>query len=519
MKALKSTNINWLFVAVILWLQAPALASQNTSPNFILVLTDDQGWSSMSSPMDKDAEESQSDFHYTPSLDLISASGVRFSNAYAAAPVCSPTRYSIQFGKSPARLRHTRVRGPNWVNHDQLAIPQLLKLANPNYRSAHFGKWHIDAEPAQLGYDVSDGKTGNKEGGYVEDQKEQWRGYEKDDPKRIEAITERAVDFIKDSLRREQPFFVQVSHYALHSNLEYSGRSFRYFEEKKPGDLHSNIAYASMLLDMDTAIGTLFETYRELGLENNTYFLVTSDNGGMPVLPQKLNQGRPYEKGMNYPLLRGKWDLMEGGIRVPFMVVGPSISANSQSSEPVISYDLLPTFADLTGATEHLSHDTDGVSLRPLLTTPNDQLERPQHGLVFHFPHYNAVGLNEPHSAIRVNSLKLVRFHTSARSLLFDLATDPYERIDIAGNNPECSQALERLLNDYLQKVNAETPEESVSWEKPGKNGAVHTKFLSRYPENNGVTKILKCEHFASRKTVGTPWSHEAQSPTPGVTL
>ena len=118
---------------------------------------------------------------------------------------------------------------------------------------------------------------------------------------------------------------------------------------------------------------------------------------------------------MNFPLLRRKWDLMEGGIRVPFMVVGPSISANSQSSEPVISYDLLPTFADLTGATEHLSHDTDGVSLRPLLTTPNDQLERPQHGLVFHFPHYNAVGLNEPHSAIRVNSLKLVRFHTSAR--------------------------------------------------------------------------------------------------------
>ena len=279
MKALKSTNIDWLFVAVILWLQAPALASQDTSPNFILVLTDDQGWSSMSSPMDKDAKESQSDFHYTPSLDLISASGVRFSNAYAAAPVCSPTRYSIQFGKSPARLRHTRVRGPNRVDHDQLAIPQLLKLANPNYRSAHFGKWHIDAEPAQLGYDVSDGKTGNKEGGYVEDQKEQWRGYEKDDPKRIEAITERAIDFIKDSLRKEQPFFVQVSHYALHSNLEYSGRSFRYFEEKEPGDLHSNIAYASMLLDMDTAIGALFETYRELGLENNTYFIVTSDNG------------------------------------------------------------------------------------------------------------------------------------------------------------------------------------------------------------------------------------------------
>ena len=469
--------------------------------------------------MDKDAEESQSDFHYTPSLDLISASGLRFSNAYAAAPVCSPTRYSIQFGKSPARLRHTRVRGTNRVDHDQLAIPQLLKLANPNYRSAHFGKWHIDAEPAQLGYDVSDGKTGNKEGGYVEDQKEQWRGYEKDDPKHVGAITERAVDFIKDSLRKKQPFFVQVSHYALHSNLEYSGRSFRYFEEKEPGDLHSNVAYASMLLDMDTAIGTLFETYIELGLNNNTYFIVTSDNGGMPVLPQKLNQGRPYEKGLNYPLLRGKWDLMEGGVRVPFMIVGPSISANSQSSEPVISYDLLPTFADLTGATEHLSHDTDGLSLRSLLTTPNDQLDRPPHGIVFHFPHYNAVGLNEPHSAIRVDSLKLVRFHTSARSLLFDLATDPYERVDLAGNNPECAQGLELLLLDYLQKVNAETPKESSSWVQPGKNGTVRTKFLSRYPASDGVTKILKCERFTLQKTVGAPLSDKVHSPTLGATL
>ena len=506
MKVLKSIRVDWLLITVILSLQVPALASQNTSPNFILVLTDDQGWTSMSSPMDKDDRESQSDFHYTPSLDLISASGLRFSNAYAAAPVCSPTRYSIQFGKSPARLRHTRVRGVNRVDHDQLAIPQLLKLSNPNYRAAHFGKWHIDTEPARLGYDVSDGKTGNREGGYVEDQKEQWRGYEKDDPKQIEAITQRAVDFIKESNRREQPFFLQVSHYALHSNLEYSGQSFKYFEGREPGDIHRNVAYASMLLDMDKAIGTLFETFRELGLEKSTYFIVTSDNGGMPVLPQQLNQGRPYERGMNYPLLRGKWDLMEGGIRVPFIIVGPSISANSQSSEPIISYDLLPTLADLTGATEHLSHDTDGVSLRPLLTAPSDQLDRPQHGLVFHFPHYNAVGLNEPHSAIRIDSLKLVRFHTSARSLLFDLATDPYERNDIAGNNPECTQAIERLLDDYLQKVNAETPEESSSWKKPGQNGAVSTKFLSFYPENSGIMTTPKCEHMALGKTVDTSW-------------
>ena len=137
------------------------------APNFILVLTDDQGWTSLSAAMDLRRPSSRSDYHKTPNMDALLERGMRFSNGYAAAPVCSPTRYSIQFGKSPARLNFTRVLGRNGADHNQIGIPQVLKAANPEYFCAHLGKWHISADPKRYGYDVHDGKTTNREGGFT----------------------------------------------------------------------------------------------------------------------------------------------------------------------------------------------------------------------------------------------------------------------------------------------------------------------------------------------------------------
>tara|TARA_X000000950_G_scaffold44034_2_gene49688 strand:+ start:2555 stop:4006 length:1452 start_codon:yes stop_codon:yes gene_type:complete len=461
-------------------------------PSFILVLTDDQGWSSMSSSMDKRVPDAKSDFHVTPSLDQIVASGIRFSNAYAASPVCAPSRYSIQFGKSPARLLHTRVLGDNNVNHDQAAIPQVLKAVDPRYRAAHLGKWHIKADPARYGYDVHDGQTGNKEGGFVND-KSQWYGDSGDDPKKMFSLTDRAIEFMTESVKRDTPFFLQVSHYALHSNLAYRQTTFDQVSRQTPGSLHENVAYASMMTDLDESIGRLFDAYKRLGLNENTYFIVTSDNGGMPVLPQQVNRGRPYKNGLNAPLLRGKWDLMEGGIRVPFLAVGPDIKPNSQSNEPIIGYDLMATFAELAGSSQHVPEDSDGVSIVPLLGSPDAHLKRPPHGLVFHFPHYNQVGLNEPHSAIRVGNFKLVRFDQSMRSLLFNVATDLGEAHDLAESNAACVDKLEALLDTYLTAVGAEQPKDSSSWVKPGKKGKTKTRFLERYPVNVSTSYEGEC--------------------------
>ena len=451
--------------------------------NFILVLTDDQGWTSMSAPMDLRRPNSKSDYHKTPNMDALLERGMRFSNGYAAAPVCSPTRYSIQFGKSPARLNFTRVLGRNGADHNQIGIPQALKAADPEYFCAHLGKWHISADPKRYGYDVHDGKTTNREGGFtMKNHNREWGGYAEDDPKRVFSLTDRAIDFMQKSINEERPFFIQISHYAVHSDLVYNEDAFEEVGNWPAGEVHQNRAYAAMVHNLDESIGLLLEAYDAMGLAESTYLIFTSDNGGMPTLPIQVNKGEPYPAGLNSPLLRGKWDLTEGGIRVPFAVMGPGVKAGSQSNEPVISYDLLPTFADIAGATDVLPNNLDGRSIRPVLKNPDSKIQRPPEGLVFHFPHYNVVGLNEPHSAIRIGDYKLLKFTSSSRELLFNVADDPSESVDLYEANIALADKLNIELETYLDAVGAERPEDSNSWAN-GRSGATKTLFLSRYPK------------------------------------
>ena len=452
------------------------------APNFILVLTDDHGWSSFSAPMDKTRPEAKSDYYQTPNMDALLGMGMRFTNGYAAAPVCSPTRYSIQFGKTPARLHRTRVQGKNRADHNQIAIPQVLKAIDPSYRAAHIGKWHIDADPDRYGYDRHDGVTKNKEGAFDNnDRLRQWGGYAEDDPKRVHSITSRAIEFMRESVDKDQPFFLQLSHYAVHSNIVYSESSYANVGKREKGKLHRNQAYAAMIEDLDLSIGTLLAAYESLGLAENTYLIFTADNGGMPVLPMQLNLGRPYHAGLNSPLLRGKWDLTEGGIRVPFAMMGPGITPNSQTDTPVVSYDLLPTVADLAGSRKNLPKSLDGGSFRVLFNDPDAVVERPFEGLVFHFPHYNRVGMNEPQSAIRLGDYKLIDFPASKRRLLFNLKNDIGESTDLSQIKPDVADKLSQQLNQYLISVNAEKPQDSGSWRRAGKSGEARSKFFKRY--------------------------------------
>ena len=457
---------------------------QAASPNFIIVLADDYGWTSLSSSMDKNKPTAKSDYYKTPHLDKLVNSGMRFSSGYAAAPVCAPTRYSIQFGKTPARLLRTRVSGKNLADHNQTAIPQVLKAINPAYRAAHIGKWHISADPSRYGYDVHDGQTANKEGGFVNKHKPQWNGYSEKDPKRVDSLTERAITFMRDSVAKDQPFFLQLSHYAVHSNIVYSESSYAALNGQPKGKFHQDQGYAAMVQDMDLSIGDLLAAYESLGLADNTYLIFTSDNGGMPVLPMQVNLGTPYKAGLNSPLLRGKWDLMEGGIRVPFAIMGPGILPNSQSDTPIVTYDLLPTVADLAGSTKGLPDDLDGGSFKPLLSNHEAQVKRSFDALVFHFPHYNRVGMNEPHSALRDGDYKYIHFPASKRNLLFNIKNDISESDDLSLVQPLLAARLEQKLMTYLNSVNAEQASDSGSWQRIGENGSVKTRFFKRYTEN-----------------------------------
>ena len=452
------------------------------SPNFILILLDDFGWSSMSQSMDKNRPEAKSDYYRTPNIDNLVNRGIRFSNGYASSPVCSPTRYSIQFGKSPASLRRTRGLGKNEVDHNQTAIPQVLKAIDPKYRTAHIGKWHIEADPSRYKYDIHDGETGNKTAGFDNnDRSRQWSGYAEDDPKRVNTITAKAIKFIRDSVEREQPFFLQLSHYAVHSNIVYSESSYNEVGSWTKGQLHSNQAYAAMVRDMDLSIGNLLDVYDDLDLRSNTYVILVSDNGGMPVLPQQVNRGIPYKPGLNSPLLRGKWDLMEGGIRIPFAVYGPNIPPSSQSDEPVVTHDILPTLADLAGSIEQIGQDIEGVSLVPLLRQTDSKVDRAFDSLVFHYPHYNLVGMSEPHSAIRFGDYKLVNFPVSDRQLLFNISKDIGESEDLSSEKADLVSLMKNKMETYLSEVGAERPEEAYNWETTGKSGDVRTKFFRRY--------------------------------------
>jgi arylsulfatase A len=453
------------------------------------VLTDDHGWTSLSDPIDPNYPSASSDFYKTTNINKLMRMGMRFTEGYAASPVCSPSRYSIQFGKSAARIRRTLARGDNYADHNQVGIPQLLKSIDSKYRCAHFGKWHIDENPSRYGYDVHDGLTKNEPGGFhYDDHTLQWKGYRSEDPKKIYSLTDKTIDFIKDCLSRDQPFFVQLSHYAVHSDLVYTEESYREMLFQKPGERHRNLSFGAMLLDLDKSIGTLLEAYKHFDLGKNTYIIFTSDNGGMPVLPIQVNRGRPYKNGLNEPLVRGKWDLMEGGVRVPFSISGPSIKKDTISRIPVVGYDLLPTIVDLANKKNQsidLPKGTDGVSIKEILfqTNKTERLKRPFDGIVFHYPHYNICGLFEPHSAIRRGDYKLVRFHVSERSLLFDLSADISENNDLSSSFASIAQNLEQSLSQYLELVDAERMEESFTWKRSGNHGEEKTLFFTRYDD------------------------------------
>ena len=439
--------------------------SNKTSPNFIIILADDQGWNGTSVQMMDDEIQSKSDYHQTPNIEALANRGMRFSSAYASAPVCSPSRYSIQFGQTPARLKMIRV-GMNTKHIDHqtaLTIPKLLKSIDPNYTAAHFGKWGIDVEPSVLGYDYSDGITGNKDGGfnYKSSRKIQWGNTITEDPKKIFSTTQSAIDFIESQAKSETPFFLQVSHYAVHSDIMMREETLEKYKDIDKGRYQKHPGFAAMTEDLDSGVGLLLDRVKELGLESNTYIIYTSDNGAVPVMPPK----RFYKQGSNFPLSRGKWDAMEGGIRVPFIVAGPEIMAGAESTAPITFSDLLPTMVDLAGNKKLNQTNLDGGSFKLLLANDGKGLvKRFSEGLIFHVPYENGIAIKRAHSAIIIDTYKLIKFHDTNELLLFNIAQDLEENNNLAAMFPEKLKELEVALDTYLHKVKAPKWQPGINW-------------------------------------------------------
>ena len=438
------------------------LSSTNNSPNFIFILVDDQGWNGTSVQMMNSEPLSKSDYHFTPNLEKLAQRGIRFSNAYASAPVCAPSRYSIQFGKTPARLSLIRVgMNSSHINHEELmSIPKALKKINNNYVAAHFGKWGIGSIPEKLGYDNSDGPTKNKDGGFVNNGT-QWNHVSVKDPKNIFSLTQKSVDFMEKNTNENKPFYLQISHYAVHASIQSKEETYIKQEQKQLGDQHINPGFAAMTEDLDESLGLILDKIKQLGIQDNTYIIYMSDNGSVPNIPG----ARKYTKSYNYPLRRGKWDALEGGLRVPLIIAGPGIENGNESQVPVSGSDILPTIKDLAGKSNYKLNEIDGGSFKSILFDPSKvEVNREVDGLFFHVPYKNGIALKRPHSAVRKGDFKLVKFQDNGELFLYNIKIDKKESINLISENPKKTKELEKLLMNYLKQVHAPKWQEGISW-------------------------------------------------------
>ena len=442
-----------LILAPLTALQAAA-GAKPSKPNFIVILSDDQSWVGTSQRMIPGNPETASDYFRTPNIERLAAQGMIFSSGYAPAPFCCPTRRSLQVSQTPARHEYQADR-EGWpaVYRQQLNIPRMLKTADPRYRTAHFGKWdhrYDNVSPADQGYDVSDGLTGNGTGSGRDAGDDVLHA----DPKRVVSVTDRACTFMEEQVREARPFYLQVSHYAVHLAIQHSAAAMERTKSLPPGKKHHLATFAAMTDDLDTGIGRLMEKIRTLGLLENTYIFFLSDNGGRTSLPGSKDLGF----GLNHPLRGGKASMYEGGIRVPFIVLGPGVKAGSVSTVPVTGLDFLPTMAELAGYQPTLPATIDGGSMTSVLRNAGvGEVKRQRPYLIFH----QAYDRNAQ-SALRWGDLKLVKTWKSGKLELFDLSKDLSEANDLSAKMPEKTKELDQVLTAFLTEVKATTVQTKI---------------------------------------------------------
>ncbi len=443
-----------VLMVALFWAVSAAPAAEPAKKNVILLLADDLGGADLGCY--------GSTFHETPNLDRLAADGMRFTAAYAACTVCSPTRAALMTGKYPARLHvtdwisgHTRPKAalkiPDWTKRLDPAEPTLAKAFKAaGYATAVIGKWHLgggDSMPQHVGFDFAMANERGQPGSYfapygVPAFAEAPKG---------EFLTDREAEEACRWLRgqKERPFFLYLPFHAVHTPLAGKPEVVARFKAKSdPAAAQRNAVYAALLASLDEAVGRIRRTVEEMGVADRTVILFTSDNGG-------LLGGAKNPITSNPPFRAGKGSAWEGGVRVPLMVVAPGVTQpRTECAEPVMTIDLAPTLAALAGVPLLPGHQADGVSLQPLLAR-SGPLGRD--ALFWHYPHYHPGGAT-PYSAVRRGALRLVEFFETGQVELHDLAADPGEKTDLAAAKPAETADLRKLLADWRTSVGAQLP-------------------------------------------------------------
>ena len=461
-------------------------------PNIIFVLIDDMGW--------MDLGFQGSSFYETPNLDRLARRGMRFTDAYASCPVCSPTRASCLTGRYPARVQvtnfiygqeHGQLLSTPYFDHlptEETTVATVLREAG--YATWHVGKWHLGGEPylpTSHGFDVNIGgcHRGHPHNGYFAPYHEA-PGFEDAEPGEYlpDFLTRKTIDLIRGR-DESKPFFLNLWYYLVHTPIQAKPELKAKYERKArvlgldrleavvegehfPCDhkkekriqrrvIQSDPGYAAMVQSLDDNLGRIFETLDELGIADETIILFTSDNGGLATA-----EGSPT---CNAPLAEGKGWMYEGGTREPMVVHWPGVTKpDSLCGVPVTSTDFFPTMLTMAGLPQRPEAHCDGVDLSPILRGQAESLDR--EAIFWHYPHYGNQG-GTPGCSVRSGEWKLIRFYEDDHVELYNLVEDIGEELDLSQRRPDVVSRLKALLDAWLADVGAKFPQRNPDWTPP----------------------------------------------------
>ena len=450
------------------------LCAAERRPNIVFILADDLGYTDLGC--------TGSGYYETPNIDRLAADGVLFKQGYTCGPNCQPTRAALlsgQYGPRTGVYTVGSIDRFDWQSRplkpvdnvtslplDKVTLADALRAAG--YATGMFGKWHLvndpEHHPSKRGFDepissagrhfnfATDPDTAHDKDAYLAD-----------------FLTDRAVDFI--ARHKDRPFFLYLPHFAVHTPLEAKEDLIAHFRDKPASGGHNNPVYAAMTASLDQSVGRVLKSLDEHGLAENTLVIFSSDNGGVGGYQREGIQAN--ENTDNAPLRGGKGMLYEGGVHVPYIFRWKGkIPAGATCRVPINSVDLYPTLLEVTGAEKPAGHTLDGHSYAAYLTA-SDAAAADREPIYWHFPGYLGAGNNTwrttPAGAVRSGDWKLIEFFEDGRVELFNMADDPGERHDRAGDMPDRARQLRDQLALWRKSVKAPMPKQNDDRLAPAK--------------------------------------------------
>jgi arylsulfatase A-like enzyme len=497
-----SWHLSLLVLVVAAW-SGDVTAAASPRTNVVVILADDLGGSDLGCY--------GSTYYRTPHLDRLAAAGMRFTSAYAACPVCSPTRAALLTGLYPARLHLTdwlpgradrsdqKLLRPEFNHSLPKGVTTIADLFKANgYATAHIGKWHLgggDADPRRRGFDVSIGgdNTGAQATYFAPFRGPNGRflpGLESAAPG--EYLTDRlsaeAERFIEQN--RDKPFFVYLAHNAPHIPLKAKPELVAKYPTGGPPGTQNNPIYAAMIESLDESVGRILKKLDDLAIADRTAVICTSDNGGLSIA-----EGPDTPATSNAPFRDAKGFLYEGGIRVPLIVRWPGLTrAGSKSDVPVSSIDFFPTLADLCDLNSKA--EVDGVSLRAALSGGTQQ----RADLYWHYPHYSNQG-GRPGGAVRAGSWKLIEHYEDGRRELYDLSRDVSETRNLVADNPEKANNLADRLAAWRRSTGAQMMRPNPAYVPNPQSADGVIELPARTAEIHGIQ--VRYEPAPHKNTIG----------------